>query len=338
MPAAKPPEFRRRAVELARSGEYPVAKVAGDLGIAQSCLRRWMKADDVDAGRVQGLTRDERAEVVRLRRDTRVQAMEIEILKAGLGVLRPGKRPPKMIARLVCELAEDGFPVAVSSPGAQAAARDLLRTLDPATVTSRPVGRGLDGQDRRGPRAVPRHLRVPAGHADLRLDLGIRCGRKRVARLMTAAGLGRGLPPAQTRGTPAAARSARGPGPPPVHRRRAGPAVVHRHHRTPHQRREGLLRRGHRRVVAADRGLVDRGPHPHRARRRRPHDGPVAAPTGWNRGPLRPRQSVHVLDFRAPAARSRAARLHGPGRVLGRQRADRVLEAYSRARGDELPQ
>lgn len=54
MPAAKPPGFRGRAVELARSGEYPVARIAGDLGIAESCLRRWMKADDVDAGRVEG--------------------------------------------------------------------------------------------------------------------------------------------------------------------------------------------------------------------------------------------------------------------------------------------
>jgi transposase len=81
MPAAKPPEFRRRAVELARSGEHPVAKIASDLGIAESCLRRWIKADDVETGRAEGLTRDERAELVQLRRQTRVQAMEIEILK-----------------------------------------------------------------------------------------------------------------------------------------------------------------------------------------------------------------------------------------------------------------
>ncbi len=81
MSAAKPPEFGCRAVELARSGEYPVAKIAGDLGIAESCLGRWMKADDVEAGRAEGLTRDERAELVQLRRQIRVQGMEIDILK-----------------------------------------------------------------------------------------------------------------------------------------------------------------------------------------------------------------------------------------------------------------
>ena len=53
MPAPKDPEFRRRAVELARLREKPIAQIARDLGIAESGLRR----------------------------ENRVQAMEIEILK-----------------------------------------------------------------------------------------------------------------------------------------------------------------------------------------------------------------------------------------------------------------
>lgn len=81
MPAAKPEEFRRRAVELARSGEKSVAEIARDLGVSESGLRRWMSQSDVEEGRVEGLTRDERSELVRLRRENRVQAMEIEILK-----------------------------------------------------------------------------------------------------------------------------------------------------------------------------------------------------------------------------------------------------------------
>lgn len=81
MPRPYPPEFRRRAVDLARRREKPVAKIAEDLGIAESCLRNWMRQADVDDGRSPGLTTDERAELVRLRRENRVQAMEIEILK-----------------------------------------------------------------------------------------------------------------------------------------------------------------------------------------------------------------------------------------------------------------
>jgi transposase len=80
-PAAKPPEFRRRAVDLARRGDAPVRQVAHDLGISESCLRRWMNVDDVDAGRREGLTSAERKELVELRRRTRVLEMENEILK-----------------------------------------------------------------------------------------------------------------------------------------------------------------------------------------------------------------------------------------------------------------
>ena len=81
MPAPHPPEFRRRAVELARLRERPVAEIAKDLGISDSCLRNWMSQADIDEGRKEGLSSDERAELVRLRRENRVQAMEIEILK-----------------------------------------------------------------------------------------------------------------------------------------------------------------------------------------------------------------------------------------------------------------
>jgi hypothetical protein len=40
-----------------------------------------MDRSDVDEGRKEGLRSDERAELVRRRRENRVQAMEIEILK-----------------------------------------------------------------------------------------------------------------------------------------------------------------------------------------------------------------------------------------------------------------
>ncbi|MGA9493973.1 MAG: transposase [Mycobacterium sp.] len=81
MPAAHPEEFRRRAVELARLREKPIAQIAKDLGISESCLRRWMDQADVDEGHKEGLSGDERAELVRLRREKRVLEMEVEILK-----------------------------------------------------------------------------------------------------------------------------------------------------------------------------------------------------------------------------------------------------------------
>jgi len=81
MPAAHPEEFRRRAVELARLRENSIAQIAKDIGISESCLRRWMDLADVEEGHKEGLTKDEWAELVRLRREKRVLEMEVEILK-----------------------------------------------------------------------------------------------------------------------------------------------------------------------------------------------------------------------------------------------------------------
>lgn len=81
MPAARAAEFRRRAVELARLREKPIAQIAKDLGVAESGLRRWMAQADVDEGKRGGLSGDERKELVELRRQKRVLEMEVEILK-----------------------------------------------------------------------------------------------------------------------------------------------------------------------------------------------------------------------------------------------------------------
>jgi transposase len=80
MPAARPLEFRRRAVELAREGDKPVAQIAKDLGISESGLRRWMAQADVDEGKREGLTTAEKEELTRLRRENRVLRMERDLL------------------------------------------------------------------------------------------------------------------------------------------------------------------------------------------------------------------------------------------------------------------
>lgn len=81
MPRPHPPEFRQRAVELARLREKPVAQIAEDIGISDSCLRGWMRQADIDDGRHDGLSRDDRDELAALRRELRVTKMENEILK-----------------------------------------------------------------------------------------------------------------------------------------------------------------------------------------------------------------------------------------------------------------
>jgi transposase len=53
MPAPHPPEFRQRAVELARWGTAPVARIAKDLGISKSCPRNWIAQADDNGSRVE---------------------------------------------------------------------------------------------------------------------------------------------------------------------------------------------------------------------------------------------------------------------------------------------
>jgi len=80
MPAAKPPEFRRMALDWVAMGE-PVAQVAKGLGISEGILLRWMAIDAVDYERVERLTSAEKRELIELRRKTRVLEVENEILK-----------------------------------------------------------------------------------------------------------------------------------------------------------------------------------------------------------------------------------------------------------------
>ncbi len=78
---AYPAEFRARAVELARASALPPSQVARDLGIDPDTLRRWLRQADVDAGRLQGTTTDEQAELVRLRREVALLREERDSLQ-----------------------------------------------------------------------------------------------------------------------------------------------------------------------------------------------------------------------------------------------------------------
>ncbi len=84
MPPTKPPyppEFRREAVELVRISEKPITQVARDLGISNQTLHNWVKQADVDAGKAEGLSTDERTELRELRKRVRTLEMEKEVLK-----------------------------------------------------------------------------------------------------------------------------------------------------------------------------------------------------------------------------------------------------------------
>ncbi|WP_030003068.1 transposase, partial [Rhodococcus erythropolis] len=58
MPRPYPPEFRFRAVTLARAGK-PITTAATELGISAAALYEWARHDQVDRGERPGLTTTE---------------------------------------------------------------------------------------------------------------------------------------------------------------------------------------------------------------------------------------------------------------------------------------
>jgi transposase len=81
MPKPYPKEFREGALALVRDGR-PAAQVARELGIADSCIRNWIKRDQLDRReRDDGVTSAEREELRELRRRVRRLEQEKDILR-----------------------------------------------------------------------------------------------------------------------------------------------------------------------------------------------------------------------------------------------------------------
>src|SRR6478609_8999215 len=81
MPAAHPREFGEDVVAVARRGDTPIAQVAEDFGVSESCLRNWLHRADVEDGHRPGVTRAESEEVRDLRRRNRLLEQENEVLR-----------------------------------------------------------------------------------------------------------------------------------------------------------------------------------------------------------------------------------------------------------------
>ncbi len=82
MPAGKRPnlpEFWVEVVRLLRESDKPIAQVDKDLGIAAESLRRWTIQAEIDRGEKPGLATEEREELRRPRKETKILLEEREI-------------------------------------------------------------------------------------------------------------------------------------------------------------------------------------------------------------------------------------------------------------------
>jgi transposase len=78
---AYPEQFRREAIELRRAGRTP-RELSDSLGVSQQTLRNWRRQDQVDRfERDDGLTKDERDELRRMRRENQRLTQERDLLK-----------------------------------------------------------------------------------------------------------------------------------------------------------------------------------------------------------------------------------------------------------------
>jgi transposase-like protein len=95
VPKPFPREFREDVVRVARASGSSVAQVAKDFGISESCLHRWLAADDVEQGNRPGVTAGESAELRELRRRNRLLEQENEVLRRAAAYLSQANLPGK---------------------------------------------------------------------------------------------------------------------------------------------------------------------------------------------------------------------------------------------------
>ena len=195
----------------------------------------------------------------------------------------------------------------------------LLRLACPPAIGAVDPPRLAERRHRGGSRRLPADLRRRSGACRARhgpRHRGVPPDRRDADETIRAAGhLGAAkAPQGPRRGD---RRGSRGPR---LRPSRARPAVGHRHHRAPHLRTQGLLRRGAGHLQPPRRGLVHRlTAHRVTGDQRLGHGDRRPQPDGGrDRDPQRPRHPVHLLGIHPTRCRLGAVAIDGLGRGLPR--------------------
>ena len=97
VPKPYPKEFREDVVNVARGREpgQTIKQIAADFGIAESCLRNWMRQADVEVGVQPGTAAADNAELREAKRRIRLLEQENEVLRRAAAYLSQANLPGK---------------------------------------------------------------------------------------------------------------------------------------------------------------------------------------------------------------------------------------------------
>ncbi len=83
-PSKFPAEFRRDAVALVLDEGRSIADVGRSVGVNEGTLGNWVRLERIERGERDGMTVDERGELVELRSEVAKLRMERDLLKRSL--------------------------------------------------------------------------------------------------------------------------------------------------------------------------------------------------------------------------------------------------------------
>lgn len=93
MPKSYPPEFRRRAVGLMRAGAS-AHELAGDLGVSEATIYRWVAQEEVDRGERPGVRSGEHSELRKARARIKELEAELELTRKASALFSEGEDRP----------------------------------------------------------------------------------------------------------------------------------------------------------------------------------------------------------------------------------------------------
>ncbi|WP_158610868.1 transposase [Micromonospora endolithica] len=163
-------EFRRQAAALVLDSGRTIRDVGRELGVNHETLRNWVAQlrQECDGGMPSDLAADERAELIRLRRQVAQLELEKEILKKprSSSHARRSGQPDRCVS--VHRRGEDHLPGPSALPAPRRRPQRLLRLAAGRPATCRRAGTPRPAQGRSDPAGVvgaSRRLRRPTHQA-----------------------------------------------------------------------------------------------------------------------------------------------------------------------------